>query len=783
MAILSEKLTKLRTDEQAAHGYATSSRWYTSLSYAISFLERAETTSDFLQRFSNAWFAVFNLTKLYGPAGDEDSLCFNRWTTEVMGVPGARQFIQNVPLADFVKDVERAKRALLYDTGRNCWRQSYQYLNSLPSQRTENVGTALRYFLLIIRDIRNACSHPEFNPKGIALKKALTSAADCLIPLASAAIQATIEHPPIGTTGRTTAYRSFLWPFIKNSDSFLSDYYLERLFQEGELADFSEDTAKNNLKELDRHLQANRAILISADKEMTDKRWNEAVLFPVLDAKVVPGVCLITDDGVFEPSYAILKAATSSKNEYEYHGKEASRHLACLIWTLPWHLSLDAVSSNPAFEGLTVIEVAHRALTGSDVNWAVIANGQKLRLLNKGTAHKPRCYLEIDLTAILDRRVESEAVLAFRYCLGLFSGSSFTEQDANGRTRLDRVLMESERHGKEIGDELKQNVFSALEELGDGFLHYMKSHPDEAEDWRKRKAPDLSTAEYFHSDQLLTDIYHESLSLMYRLLFLFYAESRNLLPMENEMYRESYSLELIRDDIISVLDDPDPKRSFGKGTTLFWDRLQEFFHLVNTGWQNVIPVYDGGLFDPGFHEFLERLKIDDYFLPRAIDLLSRTKSRSRRDQARGEGRKKVTYRDLDVRHLGSIYEGILEYHACIANQDMVVIKRGSGNKVYEEYTSKEELNQNERQQLAEWQSALAEDADNPKIPVGCKILGYKEKGRYFLVYGGRESKRKSTGSYYTPDYIVQYIVDNTLGPLVRGKCRPQPEAGGVLAGC
>jgi hypothetical protein len=279
--------------------------------------------------------------------------------------------------------------------------------------------------------------------------------------------------------------------------------------------------------------------------------------------------------------------------------------------------------------------------------------------------------------------------------------------------------------------------------------------------------------EYLASDQLLTEIYHESLSLMYRLLFLFYAESRNLLPMDDEMYRETYSLESIRDDIISIHDDPDTKRFFGKGHADLWDRLRELFVFVNKGWRNVIPAYNGGLFDPDLHEFLERFKVDDYHLARAIDLLSRTKPRA--GQARGEGRKKVTYRDLDIRHLGSIYEGILEYAAQIADHDLVVLKRGSGNKVYEEYVPVSQLKSKEKEQFKSWREATEENPENPKPPRGCRIMGKKTYGQYFLVYGGRESKRKSSGSYYTPDYIVQYIVENTLGPLVRGECRPKPE--------
>jgi hypothetical protein len=338
---------------------------------------------------------------------------------------------------------------------------------------------------------------------------------------------------------------------------------------------------------------------------------------------------------------------------------------------------------------------------------------------------------------------------------------------------LERVAEGSDRHGKEIGDELKENVFSALQELGEGFLAYMRANAKGADEWRDANAPKLSREKFLTSDVLLEDIYHESLSLMYRLLFLFYAESRELLPLDNELY-QTYSLESIRDDVHSVQDDPDPRRFFAKGNIDLWSRLKELFGFLDKGWGKVIPPYNGGLFDPGKHQFLEKFAVGDYYLARAIDLLSRTKPRI--GQSRGEGRKKVTYRDLDVRHLGSIYEGILEYTAHIADQAYVILRQGSGASVTEEYKAVSELDAAERTQLADWKEAVEETPDNPRVPRSCKVTGLVATGQYYLIFGGQESKRKSSGSYYTPDYIVQYIVENTLQPLVKGECRAKPEA-------
>ncbi|MEP0858084.1 N-6 DNA methylase [Trichocoleus sp. DQ-U1] len=767
-----ERLTQLRRHEQDSKGYAPSSRWYTKLSYALKFLERAETETDHINRFREAWFAIYNLSMMIQIPGEEENKTLIKLSKELETAPAIRSLSQDFPTS-FLELLLTAKKQLLWDAQRNQWRESKQCVESWLQKRQKSQELspekACTYVFLILRDLRNTVSHFDSNPSSSATKKALNAAADQFIPLAAAAIETIIERPIKGTTGRTIAYHSFLYPFLKNSDSFFSDYYLERLFPEEELADFAEAEVKEQLRGIAREWRSRQSTLRTANENTTRQLWYESVLFPALGTTVHQGVTLVAEDGVFDPTYVLVRTDSGGTPQAEYQGKDAKGNLACLFWVLPWLTSLDAISTNPEFESLPVMEVAHRALTASDVPWAILTNGQQLRLLSRRTAHKPRCFLEIDLAAVIDRRGDTEALLSFRYLLGLFAGASFIEEDEQGRTRLDRVVAGSDRHGQEISDELKQNVFGALEEIGDGFLDYLRNHSEELEAWRQKKHSAVAVAAFLNSEQLLTDIYQESLSLMYRLLFLFYAESRNLLPIENEIYRDSYSLESIRDDIISVLDDPDPTKFYGKGDTQLWQRLQELFGLVNQGGLGtLIPAYNGGLFDPELHQFLEQFQVGDYHLSRAIDLLSRTRPSPNRPRG---GRIKVTYRDLDIRHLGSIYEGILEYSAHIADQELVVMKRGSNGKNYDEYVSVSELKAEERQQLQAYREATEENPENPKLPKRCKVVGVKPQGSYFLVYGSRESKRKSSGSYYTPDYIVQYIVENTLGSLVAGKNR------------
>jgi hypothetical protein len=782
---VAEKLTALRKKEQDIRKYPASSKWYTGLNNAISYFALAEETFNALEKFRHSWSAIYNLYMMLHVRGEFENDALSNWSKEMQGAPAVRDVARETPRS-MLDAIQRAENQLLWNTESKRFREGKKILEAWRGKPIVSSADACKWLLLIGRDLRNAVSHPSINPAAPNVKKALNAAAPIFFKLAEAAIRVTIERPPAGATGRTTAYRSFLYPYLKNSESNFSDYYLEHLFEEGELFVFAEDEIKPALRELAQQYEKLRAVLRTADAETTQRDWLDAHLFPFLSegstGHLQRGGRIVAGEHVYEPDYVMAResggAARTTPREYE--GKEAGRALCCLVFTLPGRASLDTVTRVPissnvngeAEEPLTAMELAQRALLVSDVPWAVLTNGMQFRLLTKATAHKLHSFLEIDLHSVLDQHKQPAAQRAFGFFRGLFEVAAFVTRDDQERTRLDRVVRESERHGKEISDELKTNVFAALEELGEGFLDYLRRRPAELEDWRQLKAPESSANKFLVSDMLLEDIYQESLALMYRLLFLFYAESRDLLPMEHDLYRETYSLEAIRDDIIARRDDPDLTQNFfPKGETSLWERLQKLFHDVDKGSRLKalpIPAYNGGLFDPEKHEFLEQFKIGDYYLARAIDLLSRTRPGS---QAGGEGRKKVTYRDLDIRHLGSIYEGILEYHARIADADLAVVE---GAKKGQEYKPVPELTAAERQHLAQYQEAREENPDNTRLPRGCKVKGFKADGQYYLVYGGRESKRKSSGSYYTPDYIVQYIVENTLGPLVRGECRQQP---------
>jgi hypothetical protein len=308
---------------------------------------------------------------------------------------------------------------------------------------------------------------------------------------------------------------------------------------------------------------------------------------------------------------------------------------------------------------------------------------QALAPLSQDTAYKLDRFYEVDLPELL----ATSDVEAFLYFYVFFSRSAFVDQPLG----LTEILRESTEYAQGVGDSLKGQVYEALRHLAQGFLDYPPNG----------LKPDPKT---------LSEIYDNSLILLYRLLFVLYAESRDLLPVrESEMYRSTYSLHAIKHEVAQG-------RPLLPTSAKLWPDLQELFGIINRGSPPLsVATFDGGLFDPERYPFLERYAVGDGHLQKAVDLLSRVDGQF------------VDYRDLAERHLGTIYEGLLEFHL-------------------------EALSELEE----DWTVELLND----------------------------RGERKATGSFYTPDFVVEYIVDKAVGPLleeaVAGKKTDQGKVEAVL---
>ncbi len=302
----------------------------------------------------------------------------------------------------------------------------------------------------------------------------------------------------------------------------------------------------------------------------------------------------------------------------------------------------------------------------SGAEWGILTNGRLWRLYHRDSAHRLDRFYEVDLP----RLIEGGDAEAFLYFFAFFRREAFED---GGEFGLRGILAESEDYARSVGDSLKFQVYEALRHIAQGFLDHPRNGLDSDAD-------------------TLRTVYDNSLITLYRMLFVLYAESRELLPVrESEMYRDTYSLHAIKREAAQG-------RPLLPGTTRLWGQLRELSGIISDGNPSLsVATFNGGLFDPQRHPFLENNAVGDRHLQLAVDKLSRV------------GGQFVDYRDLAERHLGTIYEGLLEYHL----------------------------------------EALPESED------GWTVILLNEKG-----------ERKLTGAYYTPDFVVKHIVEKTIGPML-----------------
>lgn len=393
-----------------------------------------------------------------------------------------------------------------------------------------------------------------------------------------------------------------------------------------------------------------------------------------------------------------------------------------------WVVDLDKVSKNEYNISENPTLQIRTYLDDTKKKWGILTNGQKWRLYCKERHRND--YLEIDLESL----IVSNNAENFKYFYYFFRKDAFVPSK-EGPAFVDRVLKGSFDYATDISERLKGNVYWAMKRIAEGFI--------------ERKSNNLNS----NDPSTLECVQNNTMILLYRFLFLLYAEGKGLLDLHDQRYLNYYSLYHIKHEIAVRMNGGIDKQYDSFKTSLLTD-LKALFRMVDLGSKGIgieeefcnIPPYNGGLFDPNKHSDLENWEIGDKYLADAIDLLSRS-------QLKDGHRDFVDYSTLEIRHLGSIYEGLLEYQLCLADSNLVL--NDNDWKTLEEYNADSK------------QAKVFEDfEENERVRAGDLYLGIDRE------------ERKSTGSFYTPDYIVDYIVENTIGPVIDKKWKEAGDANG-----
>jgi Eco57I restriction-modification methylase len=368
----------------------------------------------------------------------------------------------------------------------------------------------------------------------------------------------------------------------------------------------------------------------------------------------------VPDCLLFANSAKKSAAISEAKDDRRYrHGLvilEAKR------WLRPLDRGDSTEATDPDAPSSQMLRYLSRADVVSDraIKWGMLTNGNVWRLYWQDARSRSEEFFEVDLAAALGvpgiQRVLDDGVPgapgyiapvhALRLFFLFFHRGAFLPQswDNTGRTfhayALNEARLYEERVSQDLGARVFADIFPQLADaLARGDLQAQTRDIGIGQFQRKQFTPEY-----------LDEVREAALVLLYRLLFLFYAEDRNLLPVRDARYAP-YSVRRIREE---VRDKVDAGTRFSKTMTSIWLSLQGVFQLIDKGDDEVgMPAYNGGLFDRARSPLLERTAIKDAVMAPIIDALSRRTE----DLLHGW----INYRDLAVAHLGGIYERLLEY--------------------------------------------------------------------------------------------------------------------------
>ncbi len=276
--------------------------------------------------------------------------------------------------------------------------------------------------------------------------------------------------------------------------------------------------------------------------------------------------------------------------------------------------------------------------------WGLVSNGRKLRLLRDSSTLIGQSFVEFDLETMFDGQVFSDFVVFYLVC----HATRFETRNPDGTyaddpTAADCWLERWRTHAAETGTRaltaLRPAVAKAVAALGTGFAR----HPQN--DLHRRLSAKEVTPD---------DVHHALLRLVYRLLFCFVAEDRELLldPNAPATARERYARWFSTARLRRV-----STRRHGSGHSDLWQSLQLVLDgLGEEGGRPELALPGlGGIFELGESDVVAQLELSNAGLLEAVRHLTVVQP------AGGGPKRRVDYRNLGAEELGSVYESLLEF--------------------------------------------------------------------------------------------------------------------------
>ena len=352
------------------------------------------------------------------------------------------------------------------------------------------------------------------------------------------------------------------------------------------------------------------------------------------------------------------------------------------------------------------------------------------------------------LSFTLDDLFSQASISAFRKYYALFHMlvSKETLSPDGESIMMDALVEDSYKNAYEVTKDLKEGVVSAVETLANEALWYWQRLPEDSETYNPLKTIDYT------DDTFEAEVKDDCLTIIYRLLFLFYAESRTeleILPVGDEVYERGYSLEMLRDLEQVRLISEESKRGYFIDSS-----LKRLFYLLSHGHKENqsrdkqdrsfrVRHIDSPMFDDRKLHHLGDVRFRNEKWQQIICALSLSKKK----QGRGRGR--ISYANLGVNQLGSVYESLLAYRGFYAEEDYIEVHKEDhpeDGTFLVPYSRLDDFKPGE---------VLRDETGDIKRLV---------KGTFVYRLNGRD--RQKSASYYTPEVLTRSTVKYTLKAII-----------------
>ncbi|MBT4791829.1 MAG: N-6 DNA methylase [Halobacteriovoraceae bacterium] len=368
------------------------------------------------------------------------------------------------------------------------------------------------------------------------------------------------------------------------------------------------------------------------------------------------------------PDYGLYSNFSDWKKSKDLNGNNKFKKATAVADAKDWGINLDGKgfsNKNPSFQIINYLKQ-------TDKEWGVLTDGRYWRIYSTRSESKHTTYYEIDLIKIL----AAGDYERFKYFFNFFRVEAFEPQSSlNDRCFLDFVFDDGKFYSQRVKSNLGERVYKVVDTICKGFLEGNKK-PSEEE---------------------LEDVYEYSMYYLFKLMFVLNCESKGLLEVNKQ---DDYYESSLRKKCFEIKEQFESGKNWSHQPRTY-NYINDLFNLLKTGDESIgVHRFGNEPFEVGSDEFYAENNISDEFLNSALLKLAC-------DHDEDKNLQFIDYKILSPDHIGSLFEGLLEYKL-------------------------------------------------------------KKKGTTFALVSDNVD-RKGAGAYYTPDYLVDFIIERTIAPLLKDK--------------